>query len=104
MRREGMIVIKSLEQTCSCAPMMYEGFTTDGKWIWIRLRWSGLRVLVSKAPMSKEPEFPFEECDVVYHETIDDEGFTGNIKFKEMVEILKDYVDFSLVEDEFLEE
>ena len=99
-----MLKIKSLEQTCSCAPMMYEGFTTDGKWIWIRLRWSELRVLVSKVPMSKEPELPFEECDVFYHESVDDDGFTGRIKFKELVELLKDYINFSLVEAEFLDE
>ena len=36
--------VKELKLTLDCCPTQYEGFTTDGNWIYVRYRWGVMTI------------------------------------------------------------
>jgi hypothetical protein len=94
-----MIKLKSLERVCPGCPMMWEGWTEDNLFVFIRYRWGFLRVLVGKTPNENyENDNIFNDSDLVYGKTIGDE-YDGTMTNKEMMNHLKDILDFSLVKE-----
>jgi hypothetical protein len=42
-----MIVVREIRKTCSACPAQWEGFTRDGRGIYVRFRYGSLRIDIS---------------------------------------------------------
>jgi hypothetical protein len=97
--------LKSLEQVCPGCPMIWEGWTEDNLFVFIRYRWGSLRVLIGKTPgedykgqqedYDKHPSI-FDDSTRPFEEELGDK-YDGSMSDIEMMNHLKDVFDFSLI-------
>jgi hypothetical protein len=77
-----MMTIKQLTQTCSACPSQWEGELADGRGLYVRYRWGGLSVSVSRQP-GDDPIF-----GPIIHQASIGESFDGQIEW----EAIKDQI------------
>lgn len=44
MKVSGVHAVTELKKTCNACPAQWEGRTSDGRWVYVRYRWGGLRI------------------------------------------------------------
>ena len=84
--------IKKLTQTCGACPSQWEASTDDGRMIYIRYRWGGLSVSISKE--ITDDIYDAIDGDNLFCETLGD-SFDGLMSEEAMKEITKEVIDWN---------
>jgi hypothetical protein len=96
-----MYKLKKLIQTSGCmCPSIWEGWTDDDKWVFIRCRWDKLRMTISKTkfPNYETPDdYTYSFWNDAEFIKIFDVTNKGVINTEDVVEYFKEFVDFSEV-------
>ena len=84
--------IKKLTQTCGACPSQWEASTDDGRMIYIRYRWGGLSVSISKE--ITDDIYDAIDGDNLFYENLGD-GLDGYLTEEEMKEATKEVIDWN---------
>lgn len=88
--RKKPFVVERIVKTCSACPSQWDIFLDDGRYVYVRYRWGGLRLT-----LAENEDALFNGYDqVIYDEQIGD-GFDGVMEEEELRDLTKDILDWS---------
>tara|TARA_Y100000310_G_scaffold341076_2_gene439006 strand:+ start:1808 stop:2092 length:285 start_codon:yes stop_codon:yes gene_type:complete len=85
-----MLECIKIKKTCEALPAQWEGELSDGRMIYVRYRWGGLTVSVSRDKTNDigeavgGPEMMFKQ--------LDPDGWCGEMGYEELITLTKDLI------------
>jgi hypothetical protein len=86
-----MIVVKEIEQTCEACPSQWEGYSDDGRSIYVRYRWGFLSVRIG-SPGDKS-EFAGVRGKEILHKKLGD-SYHGFLSYEDLVKAASEIIQF----------
>lgn len=90
--------VTKIEKTCYACPAQWEGTLEDGRMFYIRYRWGGLSIEVSKKPTTDIYKAMGSDANMIYCENLSD-SLDGFLEEEELFPIMKQQ-GFKLEENE----
>jgi hypothetical protein len=86
-----MIGVKEIEQTCEACPSQWEGYTDDGRSIYIRYRWGFLSVRIGSP--SDKSEFAGVRGKEILNKQLGD-SYHGFLSYEDLAKATSEIIQF----------